>query len=82
MRRALIGQSNGAVAVALGVAVGQALHALGQAGDLVRLRTHDVRQVIDAAGQVGDLFFEGYRHGATMPCGRGGVNLAAPRPLG
>lgn len=84
MRRALVGQRDlrAAVDLALGLALGQALDAVGQPGDLVGLRAHDVRQVIDGAGQVGDLFFKALAHGATMRCPVARVNLAARRPLG
>ena len=90
MRRALIGQWRaGAIRhLALGFAFGQALDTVDQPVDLVGLLAHDIRQVLDAARQVGEMGFEpgnGVTHAAQdARAGRQGQRppLAVGRALG
>lgn len=84
MRRPLVGEGElrARIRRPFGLTLGQAAQAQGQQVDLVGLRAHDVRQIIDGAGQVGDLFFEAVTHGGRMRPVGARVNLAARRPLG
>ena len=60
MRRALVGQRDGAarVGLALGLAFEQHPDAAGQMRDLAPLRRDHIRQILDGARQMGDAFFQ------------------------
>ena len=65
MRRAFIAQCDAATLIlfALGLALKQQLHTARQQCDFAFLTGDNLGQVIDGAGQMGDLFFKGF-HGA------------------
>ncbi len=65
MRRTFVAKGDAAALIlfALGLAFQQQLHTARQQRDFAFLTGDHLGQVIDGAGQVGDLFFKGF-HGA------------------
>lgn len=68
MRRAFVADDGAACGLgfAFALALHQHVNPAGQGGDLAFLAGDDIRQIVDGADQVGDLFFELFHAGSPL----------------